>query len=393
MCIILARHRIQNAFETHTELPKNRIRQKNIFRRRNNYLRALHIIYVRSDGKKSVKSGRNPDKGTQMEKNVSRKSIAEMAGVSKTTVTRVLNGSESVSEKTREKILSVIAECGYTHNKIAVNISSNKNCDFIAMLVPDMSNYYYLEMFNRMVTELEDYDYTISIYRVNKSNFSKVLDKVIQNRVAAIINLAFEPMTEADLKKIRCANIKVVHPGINEDPVKVKINYRPAMEKAFAEIKDKRADGLYFICGAGKSFSADNRIVTYLALMEENGIENAKNTIIWGDYPKISAMDAGYIAGAELIEKKGKIGGLFCMNDMMALGAIKALRDRGVKAGRDVKIIGFDNILLGQYSVPALSTVDSHIDLEARRYVNYILGEPIDEKEIESVFIKRASSR
>ncbi len=328
-----------------------------------------------------------------MEKNVSRKSIAEMAGVSKTTVTRVLNGSESVSEKTREKILSVIAECGYTHNKIAVNISSNKNCDFIAMLVPDMSNYYYLEMFNRMVTELEDYDYTISIYRVNKSNFSKVLDKVIQNRVAAIINLAFEPMTEADLKKIRCANIKVVHPGLGEDPVKVKINYRPAMEKAFAEIKDKRADGLYFICGAGKSFSADNRIVTYLDLMEENGIENAKNTIIWGDYPKISAMDAGYIAGAELIEKKGKIGGLFCMNDMMALGAIKALRDRGVKAGRDVKIIGFDNILLGQYSVPALSTVDSHIDLEARRYVNYILGEPIDEKEIESVFIKRASSR
>ncbi len=328
-----------------------------------------------------------------MEKNVSRKSIAEMAGVSKTTVTRVLNGSGSVSEKTREKILSLISECGYTHNKIAVNISSNKNCDFIAMLVPDMSNYYYLEMFNRMVTELEDYDYTISIYRVNKSNFSNVLDKVIQNRVAAIINLAFVPMTDSDLKKIRCANIKVIHPGIGEDPVRVKINYRPAMEKAFADLKEKSADGLYFICGAGKSFSDDRRIVTYLDLMKENGFDNAKNTIIWGDYPKVSAMDAGYIAGAELIEKKGKIGGLFCMNDMMALGAIKALRDRGVKAGRDVKIIGFDNIMLGQYSVPALSTVDSHIDLEARRYVNYILGEPVDENEIESVYVKRSSSR
>ena len=129
-----------------------------------------------------------------MEKNVSRKSIAEMAGVSKTTVTRVLNGSTSVSEKTRERILSVIKECGYTQNKLAVNISSNKNCNFIAMLVPDMSNYYYLEMFNRMVTELEDYDYTISIYRVSRSNFSRVLDKVIQNRVSAIIN----PCVRAD---------------------------------------------------------------------------------------------------------------------------------------------------------------------------------------------------
>ena len=215
-----------------------------------------------------------------MEKNVSRKSIAEMAGVSKTTVTRVLNGSTSVSEKTRERILSVIKECGYTQNKLAVNISSNKNCNFIAMLVPDMSNYYYLEMFNRMVTELEDYDYTISIYRVSRSNFSRVLDKVIQNRVSAIINLAFEPMTEADLKKIRCANIKVIHPGLGEDPVKVKINYRPAMEKAFAELKEKRADGLYFMCGAGKSFSDDRRIVTYLELMKENNVPNAENTII-----------------------------------------------------------------------------------------------------------------
>lgn len=332
-----------------------------------------------------------------MENNVSRKSIAEMAGVSKTTVTRVLNGSASVSEKTRQKILSVIAECGYTHNKLAVNISSNRNCDFIAMLVPDMSNYYYLEMFNRMVTELEDYDYTISIYRVNKNNFSKVLDKVIQNRVAAIINLAFEPMTESDLKKIRCANIKVIHPGVGEDPVKIRINYRPAMEKAFGELKEKSVDGLYFICGAGKSFLDDNRLVTYLDLMKENGFDGAEDTIIWGDYPKISAMDAGYIAGAELIEKKGKIGGLFCMNDMMALGAIKALRDRGIKAGRGVKVVGFDNILLGQYSVPALSTVDSHIDMEARRYVDYILGEAGKkspaETTIESVYIKRGSSK
>ena len=333
----------------------------------------------------------------QMENKVSRKSIAEIAGVSKTTVTRVLNGSASVSEKTRQKILSVISECGYTHNKLAVNISSNKNCNFIAMLVPDMSNYYYLEMFNRMVTELEDYDYTISIYRVNKNNLANVLDKVIQNRVAAIINLAFEPMSEADLKKIRCANIKVIHPGIGDDPVKIKINYRPAMEKAFADLKENSADGLYFICGAGKSFAADKRLVTYLDLMRENGFGPAEDTIIWGDYPKISAMDAGYIACSVLIEKKEKIGGLFCLNDMMALGAVKALRDRGIKAGKDVKVVGFDNILLGQYSVPELSTVDSNIDTEAKRYVDHILGET-DKKSsgetvIESVYVRRDSSR
>ena len=82
---------------------------------------------------------------------------------------------------------------------------------------------------------------------------------------------------------------------------------------------------------------------------------------------------------------------------MMALGAVKALRDRGIKAGKDVKVVGFDNILLGQYSVPELSTVDSNIDTEAKRYVDHILGET-DKKSsgetvIESVYVRRDSSR
>lgn len=328
-----------------------------------------------------------------MKKNISRKSIAEMAGVSKTTVTRVLNGSTSVSEKTRKKILSVISECGYTHNKLAMNVSSNKNCDFIAMLVPDMSNYYYLEMFNRMVRELENYDYTISIYLVTHNNFAEVLDKVIQNRVVAIVNLAFEPMSEADMKKIRCANIKVIHPGRDEDPVRINIDYRKAMSKAFDELNEKSADGLYFICGAGKQFAADKRIVTYLELMKEHGYENAEETIIWGDYPNVSALDAGYIAGDGIAKKNGKVGGLFCMNDMMALGAIKALRDNGIKVSRDARVVGFDNILLGQYSVPALSTVDSDIEREARAYVNYILGNEVKDAEIRSVYVKRSSTK
>lgn len=114
----------------------------------------------------------------KMESNASRKLIAERAGVSKTTVTRVLSGASSVSAKTRKKVMSVIDELGYTQNRLATNLSRNKNSNFVAMLVPDMTNYYYLEMFDRIVSMLEDLDYTISVYKVTKNNYSKMLDKI-----------------------------------------------------------------------------------------------------------------------------------------------------------------------------------------------------------------------
>lgn len=327
-----------------------------------------------------------------MAKAVSRKSIAELAGVSKTTVTRVLSGG-SVSEETKKRVMSVISECGYTHNKLAMNVSCNRNSNFVAMLVPDMSNYYYLEVFNSLVGGFEDYDYTISVYLVNKANFNKVLDKVIQNRVSAIINLAFIPFTEAHLKKTRCANIKVIHPGRGEDPVKATVNYRPAMEKAFKGMYDAGVRNFAFICGAGKDFINDRRILGYLDILREHGIENGEETLIWGDYPDISALDAGYIAASALAKSGKNTGGLFCLNDMMALGAIKALRDCKIKVGKEVFVVGFDNVLLGQYSVPALSTVDSFIDREAKQYVDYIIGEPSEQKEIISEFVPRDSAK
>ena len=327
-----------------------------------------------------------------MSKAVSRKSIAEMAGVSKTTVTRVLSGG-SVSEETRKRVMSVISECGYTHNKLAMNVSCNRNSNFVAMLVPDMSNYYYLEVFNSLVRGFEDYDYTISIYLVNKANFGKVLDKVIQNRVSAIINLAFIPFSEANLKKTRCANIKVIHPGRGEDPVKATINYRPAMEKAFSGLFDDGIRDFTFICGTAKSFSDDKRIVNYLEMLKEHGIENGEDTLVWGDYPDISAIDAGYAAASALVGQGRAKGGIFCLNDMMALGAIKAFRDCKLKVGKDLFVVGFDNVLLGQFSVPALSTIDSFIDREARLYVEYVVGGKPESGEIVSEYVMRDSTK
>lgn len=327
-----------------------------------------------------------------MDENISKKLIAEKAGVSKRTVTRVLYQNSSVSAKTREKVMQVIEEFGYTQNKLAISLSKNQNNNFVAMFVPDMTNYYYLEMFDNVMKLLNERGYTISLYRITKQNFIQVLEHVIQYRVAAIINLTFMPVPETYLKKLRGAKIKVIHPNITDDPVSIIIDYSNAIQEAFETLWEKGCRNYRFLCGAEREFIVDKRIQSYLSLMKEHGIEQAENTMIWGDYPEVSALQAGYTGIKRLGNVARTIDAIFTLNDMMAMGAMKAFGEIGMEIGKDVLVIGFDNILIGEYLQTPLSTIDSDIAAETKQYVSYIFNEKVEPSSIKSKFIARGSS-
>lgn len=312
--------------------------------------------------------------------------------MSKTTVTRVLEGFPSVSDETRSRVLSIIDELGYTQNKLAGNLGRNQNSSTVAMLVPDMTNYYYLEMFDRTVSILENLDYTVSIYKVSTGNFFHMMDKIISNRVMAIINLAFIPISEAYLKKAKSANIKIIHPGIDEDPVKIIVDYSGAMKQCFVSLQAAGCKSFRFLCGADRSFLADGRIQNFIALMKESG-RKGEECIIWGNYPEVSALNIGYQLMGRMLKETPELDAVFCLNDMMALGAIKAIRESGRKVGRDVSVVGFDNILLSEYSIPSLSTIDSNNEKETQMYIDYILGKKKGDSIIVSKYIPRSSTR
>lgn len=328
-----------------------------------------------------------------MNEKIGRKLIAERAGVDKATVTRVLSGNASVSEKTRKKVMSVIEELGYTQNKSAINLSRNKNNNFIALLVPDMTNYYYLQMFDAMTKLLDGTDYTISVYRVTEQNMTHMFDKMLEYRVAAVINMLFYPVSSAYMKKFNYAGIKVIHPDIPNDPVRLKFDYAPAIRKAFNSMREAGRDKFYFLCGMNDEYIVDKRIVCYLELLRGIGVTEPEKTVLWGDYPRVSALQSGYDAIKQLHEKDSDFDALFCMTDMTAFGAIKAMRETGKEPGRDVSVVGFDNILLGEYSQPTLSTIDSFLEKEAKRYVDYIFERESDDSVIVSEYIERGSIR
>ena len=287
--------------------------------------------------------------------------------------------------------MKVIEDLGYTKNTLAGNLSRNKNSNFIAVLVPDMTNYYYLEIFDCLTKKLEKFGYIVSVYRIDRNNLFSTFDTMIENRVSVIINLGFYPITEEYLKKLHSVNIRIIHPGIGEDPVPVRINYFPAMEEAFGCLVGQGRKRIYFLCGMEEKFREDGRIQAFYTLLERYREQGVDGKVVWGDYPTENAMETGKTFAKGLTSDEVP-DAVFFLNDMMAFGAMSPLQSMGVKIGTDVALIGFDNTKMGQFLYPSLSTVDSYTENEIQRYTDYILEKDVDiNNMIISRFIKRRS--
>lgn len=329
-----------------------------------------------------------------MSEKASRKLIAERAGVSTTTVTRMFSGSGYVSESTKNKIIQIAEELGYTPNKAVRNMVTHGNNGFIAVLVPDMTNYYYMEMFDCMTRLLDDTEYAISIYHVTDKNFSRMLDQMLQYRVTAVINMLLEPIPDSYIKKFRCANIKLLHPNLTDDPLQLSFDCSQAIEEAFDKMWSSGCRKFRFFACTDAKYIVDQRIQTYLSVMRKHGFDEPEKTIVWGSYPHVSAVEAGCAVARELFAGGEEADAVFCLNDMMALGAMKIFGTAGKTVGTDILVVGFDNILMGKYSHPSLSTIDSFMAKQAKQYIDYVLtnGEPRP-LAIVSEFIERGSTR
>ena len=145
---------------------------------------------------------------------IGRREIAKLAGVSTTTVTRVLSKKGSVSPETEERVHSVIRQTGYTPNNLASNLSRNNRSNIIVLLVPDMTNYYYMEMFDAMMKAARNFRAIISIYSLSATNANEVVEEVVANRVSGIVNMGLVPLTHDCLRRVDSAGIKFIHSGI-----------------------------------------------------------------------------------------------------------------------------------------------------------------------------------
>lgn len=277
--------------------------------------------------------------------------IAKMAGVSATTVSRVINNYGSLSEKTKTKVFAAMKELNYQPNSLARSLKGKKT-QLIGIILPGVGN----PFFGQMVQEIEDqlFKKGFRIILCNAGNDAEkeraYLRMLMANRVDGIIagshNLNIEEYQKVGLPIISFDRY------LSENiPIVSSDNYHGG-QLAAQSLLAAGSQKLQIITGANRPNSpTNNRLSGFKDVIEKQGLNFNLLEIPFSSSPNIKGLQI-----KELLAKKS-VDGIFCTDDLTALLVMQQARELGIKIPEDVRLIGYDGTKFIQDYHPELTTI------------------------------------
>ena len=310
--------------------------------------------------------------------------IAKLAGVSKATVSRVLNDSEcGVGEQTRVRVKKIAEELGYSVEQT----EKKKNVSFtryIALILPDITNPFFADLAKSVENSLRRKGYSLVLANTDFSedNEAAQIRELMVKRLEGILLVpsGIRAREEHDLPRryqIPMVLLDRKLEGISDIPgvysnneyasviscehlirkgardivfISGPLNVSTSIER-FEGYKGAR--DIVFISGPLNVSTSIERFEGYKAVLAQHSIPFRPEMCRHGSY----TVESGYNAVLELERSGISYSAILAANDLMALGALKAVREFGYRVPEDVQIIGFDNIEFSQYCEPSLSTM------------------------------------
>ncbi len=283
------------------------------------------------------------------------KDIAKLANVSHTTVSRALNNSPYINEETKVKIKALAKELNYVPNysaKSLVLLKSYVIGIFFSSISEGTSDTFFHEII-KGVNKVMDKEYNLVIRGIDDYEYSHPIDN---KNFDGIIVVSQSKNDDKFIKTILEKNIPTVVINRNIDDDKI-INIMSDDTKGsydavtyFIENNHKR---IALIEGNKEFESSSYRRKGYIKALEDNNIPINEELIISGKYD----LQSGYISMNKLLELDEKPTAVFCSNDDIAVGAMKAISESGLSVPDDISIIGFDDSNFCNYVTPTLSSV------------------------------------
>jgi len=302
--------------------------------------------------------------------------VAKLAGVSVATVSRVLNQNGYVNEETEKRVRKAIEELNYKPNEVARTLFK-KTSKTIGLIVPDISNPFFPELVRAIEDVMNIYDYTVILCNSDEKSekekqYMDVLkQKYVDGMILTTSQLAVEEVIELDMPIVVLDRLSDhTFPSVIAD------NYNGA-RLATRHLYDIGCRKIAHIQGPSHVVNAMQRFYGYRDEMKRLGLwEHA--LVIQGNYQLKQAKEAVVQA-----LQTNQVDGIFAGNDAMAVGALKAVQQLGLRVPEDVAIIGYDGIPLTEMTTPELSTISQPIyemgAIAARLLVKKIEGQPIDQ--------------
>lgn len=285
--------------------------------------------------------------------------IAKLAGVSKATVSRVLNDSEcGVGEQTRVRVKKIAEELGYSVEQT----EKKKNVSFtryIALILPDITNPFFADLAKSVEHSLRRKGYSLVLANTDFSedNEAAQIRELMVKRLEGILLVPSGIRAREEHNLPRRYQIPMVLvdrklEGISDIPG-VYSNNEYASVISCEHLIRKGARDIVFISGPLNVSTSIERFEGYKAVLAQHSIPFRPEMCRHGSY----TVESGYNAVLELERSGISYSAILAANDLMALGALKAVREFGYRVPEDVQIIGFDNIEFSQYCEPSLSTM------------------------------------
>src|SRR5258708_5624124 len=278
--------------------------------------------------------------------------IAKRAKVSTATVSRTINRVPTVNAQLAKRVWSVIEELGYYPNTQARALVSGRSRIF-GLIVSEMTNPFFPEIMQVFETSAVQHRYEILLTSTGNDpkRMESSVRRMIERRVegVAIMTFGMEELLLEDLK-LRKVPLVFVDVGPSRPRVSnIRIDYLHGIRQAVQHLAALRHERIGFISGPPKLKSAEARKRAFQRSMQEIGLVVDDSLIAEGDH----TIESGVVACAQLLALSNRPTAIMCSNDVTAMGVMRKAYEEGITIPQDLSIVGFDDIHLAQFVLPA----------------------------------------
>lgn len=323
------------------------------------------------------------------------KDIAKELGISQSTVSKAINNRKDVGEDVKNRVKEYIEKVGYTPNplgrRLAINKTNTIGVFIVSRDIMKLNDNFAVEFLDGIAKKAYEINYDLLLFTTvfNKNNKNGYMKLCEERKVEGAIFIGLS-LNDTNLESIKNSKIPVAVIDIflyGKNVFSVRTNNKKGIESALKYCFEKGHKEIGFIKACDGAEVAVERFENFKEIMQKNKLYN-ENYIVEGDFSK----ESGYNAANKLIKNKKLPTIIISSNDLMALGAIKAFKENGIKVPEDISVIGYDNITAGEYSEPELTTVGQDAIKIGAEAVEYIIGNrKAGLKLINPFFIERKS--
>ena len=300
------------------------------------------------------------------------KDVAIKAGVSITTVSHVINDTRYVSDELRERVFDAMRVLDFHPNTLARSLRSGRT-KTIGLIVPDISNLFFAEVARKIEDRGLEHGYSVILCNTDDEGAKEAeyINVLIAKQVDGIIFIS-AGFDKENLQKPLSNKIPIVIAdrdisGVPTDVVLV--NNHQGGYLATKYLIGLGHKSIACISGPSQLTPSAQRVEGYREALKEAGLAENGSLEIAGDF----RYQGGEAAMAKILGSDKKPDAVFACNDMMALGAMRAINNKGLRVPQDISLVGFDDIPISECVYPSITTIAQPIKLLADVVVDYLV--------------------